>query len=432
MKNIIFVLFSLIFIGCASKSLEYNVKNINFYEPSWYKDFNQTTLNNLVNLSLKNSEDINIAVLNLEIAMLKAGLIRDDFFPTPSGKFGASTNKDIKTSSGWKNGFSSEFALSYEVDIYGKIFDNYEARDWEAKASQSTLENLRLTIINSVTDTYFNILYLNDAIRNLKQNLENLNMLDKLVLTKYELGKEEILSVRQSRQNILDLQNQILSNIRELETSYEIIKNFTRSDIKFDDLSLSNVQNSDISLDIDFAILKNRPDINEAISNLNASFYDYKVSEKNLYPSVSIGASLSDSDSKFSDSFGFNILGGTLNINLPFLDYSRLKKQINISEAQFKKNVLTYEKTLSNAVNEVIKYVNYYEGDKQRYENMQNIKKEREMIVAIYESKYSEGKAELKDLLEAKNSLISVQNMLLNQKYRLLNDELSYYKAIAK
>ncbi|WP_168236793.1 TolC family protein, partial [Campylobacter fetus] len=178
--------------------------------------------------------------------------------------------------------------------------------------------------------------------------------------------------------------------------------------------------------------LKNRPDINEAISNLNASFYDYKVSEKNLYPSVSIGASLSDSDSKFSDSFGFNILGGTLNINLPFLDYSRLKKQINISEAQFKKNVLTYEKTLSNAVNEVIKYVNYYEGDKQRYENMQNIKKEREMIVAIYESKYSEGKAELKDLLEAKNSLISVQNMLLNQKYRLLNDELSYYKAIAK
>ncbi|WP_318010185.1 hypothetical protein [Campylobacter fetus] len=80
----------------------------------------------------------------------------------------------------------------------------------------------------------------------------------------------------------------------------------------------------------------------------------------------------------------------------------------------------------------MIKYVNYYEGDKQRYENMQNIKKEREMIVAIYESKYSEGKAELKDLLEAKNSLISVQNMLLNQKYRLLNDELSYYKAIAK
>ena len=53
-------------------------------------------------------------------------------------------------------------------------------------------------------------------------------------------------------------------------------------------------------------------------------------------------------------------------------------------------------------------------------------------IVAIYKSKYSEGSAELKDLLEAQNNLISAQISLLNQKFELLNDELSYYKAIAK
>ena len=53
-------------------------------------------------------------------------------------------------------------------------------------------------------------------------------------------------------------------------------------------------------------------------------------------------------------------------------------------------------------------------------------------IVEIYQSKYNEGSAELKDLIEAQNNLISIQISLINQKFELLNDEISYYKAIAK
>ena len=53
-------------------------------------------------------------------------------------------------------------------------------------------------------------------------------------------------------------------------------------------------------------------------------------------------------------------------------------------------------------------------------------------IVNIYKNKYQEGSVELKDLLEAQNNLISAQISLLNQKFELLNDELGYYKAVAK
>ncbi|MFW5613350.1 MAG: TolC family protein [Campylobacter hyointestinalis] len=431
MKNIIYIFIGLLFVGCASKNIDYKVKEVSFYTPTWYLDFNQTVLNRLIDTALKNNEDINIAVLSLRQAMLKAGVAKADFFPTPSANAKASTSRDISKDNDWKNGFSSDFSLSYELDIYGKIFDNFESLSWDAASSNLNLANLKLTIINSITDTYFNILYINDAIRNLKQNLVNLNELDRLVITKYELGKEEILSVRQSKQNLLDLQNSLLTQQKNLQTSYEVLKNLTRSDISLDDLSLSGVELRDISLDIKFDTLKNRPDINEAISSLNAGFYSYKVAQKDLYPSINIGASLSDSDTKLSDSFGFNIIGGNLSIKLPFLDYARLSKQVKISEAEFEKRVLTYEKTLSNATNEVIKYKLYYDIDKQSYENLLSIVEQRVMIVGIYESKYALGKAQLKDLLEDKNLLISAQNSLLNQKYRLLNDEIGYYKAIA-
>lgn len=432
MKNILIILLGFLFIGCASKSLNYEVKEVSFYEPVWYMDFNQSTLNSLVKTALKNNEDVGVAALSLRQALLKAGVAKDDLFPTLSAGAKATSQRDISISNDWKNGFSSNFSLSYELDIFGKILDNYDARLWDSSTSELDLQNLKLTIVNSVVDTYFNILYVNDVVRNLELNLENLKSLDELVSLKYELGKEEILSVRQSKQNILNVQNQLLNQKRAQESNYEILKNLTRSEILLDKFSLDKVQTTDIGLEIKFDALSKRPDINAAISKLNSSFYDYKVSEKNLYPSISLGASLSDSASKFSDSFGFNILGGNLNINLPFLDYSRLKKQIDISELEFRKNVLGYEKALSNAANEVIKYVGFYDIDKKRYLNLEQIKEHNQKIVEIYENKYDFGRVELKDLLEAKNALISAQNSLLNQKYLLLNDEINYYKSIAK
>lgn len=431
MRYVIAIFIAFIISGCASKKLDYEIKEVEFYTPSWYKDFNQTTLNKLIDLAMKNSEDLSKAALNLEIAMLNANVASDGYIPSFGGEIGASSSRDISRSDGFSSGFNSKFNISYELDIFGKIYDRYKSKEWLWAASRSTLENLRLTIINQVANIYFNILYLNDSLRSLNQNLDNAKMLDELVRIKYENGKEEFLSIKQSSQNILRIQNQIQSTQRSLELNYESLKNLTRSDMRFDELSLSEVGFVGIG-GFDIGELSNRPDINEAIANLNSSFYQYRLSQKDLLPTFSLGASLSDGDSKFKNSFDFNQFGGVLSFSLPFLDYYKLKKYIKISELEFNKLRLSYEQTLKNAINEVIKYINFYQTDSKTYENLIVMRNDQAKIVEIYKSKYDEGSAELKDLLEAQDSLISTQISLINQKFELLNDELSYYKAIAK
>ncbi|MEE3743966.1 TolC family protein [Campylobacter porcelli] len=431
MRYVIAIFIAFIISGCASKKLDYEIKEVEFYTPSWYKDFNQTTLNELIDLAMKNSEDLSKAALNLEIAMLNANVASDGYIPSFGGEIRANSSRDISRSDGFSSGFNSKFNISYELDIFGKIYDKYKSKEWLWVASRSTLENLRLTIINQVANIYFNILYLNDSLRSLNQNLDNAKMLDELVRIKYENGKEEFLSIKQSSQNILRIQNQIQSTQRSLELNYESLKNLTRSDMRFDELSLSEVGFVGIG-GFDIGELSNRPDINEAIANLNSSFYQYRLSQKDLLPTFSLGASLSDGDSKFKNSFDFNQFGGVLSFSLPFLDYYKLKKYIKISELEFNKLRLSYEQTLKNAINEVIKYINFYQTDSKTYENLIVMRSDQAKIVEIYKSKYDEGSAELKDLLEAQDSLISTQISLINQKFELLNDELSYYKAIAK
>ena len=431
MRYMIAIFIAFMISGCASKKLDYEIKDVEFYTPKWYKDFNQTTLNELVDLAMKNSENLNIAALNLEIAMLNTNVASDGYIPSLSGEIGANSSRDITVNDEFSSRFNSKFSLSYELDIFGKIYDNYKSKEWLWSASRSTLENLRLTIINQVANSYFNILYLNDSLRSLKQNLDNAKMLDELVRVKFDNGKEEFLSIKQSSQNILKIQNQIQSTQRSLEQNYENLKNLTRSDMRFDELSLSEVGFVGIG-EFEISELSNRPDINEAISNLNASFYQYRLSQKDLLPSLSLGASLSDEDSKFKNSFDFNQLGGVVSFSLPFLNYYKLKKHIKISELEFNKLKLSYEQTLKNAINEALKYINFYQTDNITYKNLIVMRDDQAKIVEIYQSKYNEGSAELKDLIEAQNNLISIQISLINQKFELLNDEISYYKAIAK
>ena len=184
--------------------------------------------------------------------------------------------------------------------------------------------------------------------------------------------------------------------------------------------------------EFDISELSNRPDISEAVAKLNSSFYEYRLSQKDLLPSLSLGASLSDSDKEFKNSFEFNQLGGILSFSLPFLDYFKLQKHIKVSELEFNKLRLNYEKTLKNAINEALKYINFHQNDKITYDNLAIMMENQDKIVNIYKNKYQEGSVELKDLLEAQNNLISAQISLLNQKFELLNDELGYYKAVAK
>ncbi|MDD7600879.1 MAG: TolC family protein, partial [Campylobacter sp.] len=177
--------------------------------------------------------------------------------------------------------------------------------------------------------------------------------------------------------------------------------------------------------------LSSRPDVNMALAQLNAGFYDYKASQKDFLPRINLGGSLSSSSDKISDAYTFNLLSGNVSISLPFLNFYKLRQNLKISEAEFNKLRLNYEKTLANAINEALRFASDYELDSSSLLNSENIITEREKILAIYEQKYSLGRAELKDLLSAQNDLLSAKNSLANMKYQVLRDLIGFYKASA-
>ena len=154
--------------------------------------------------------------------------------PSFNASIEAGSSKNIKEGGASSRSFGSSIGLSYELDLWQKLANSKDAAMFEAEASKFDLEASKLSVINSVADAYFQILYLNESIKTYEQILEIYNELNKIVGLKFELGKEESLSLKQINSQLLNAQNNI-----ESAKSHSL--NLDRNLNKFD---LSNFQNS--------------------------------------------------------------------------------------------------------------------------------------------------------------------------------------------
>lgn len=439
--NLVFVAFVL--VGCSINSAIDNYKVQEFIDENesfdidqkWYLGYNQKALNLLVDRALMANQDLKIAALNSLQALARVGLIRSDIMPTFFASWSGESGRDISVSQQWRDSFSSNFSISYELDLYGKIQDSISSSQWSAKASIYDLEAAKLNIINLVVDSYFRELYLKDTLALLNQNLKNYQSLKNIINLKVNLGKSTQMEALEIEKSVLNLQNQILSFKKDRVANLEILRNLLHlkpdESLNLNTSSLMSVELMGIDMSVPVYAIGNRPDLRSLISQINSSFYEYKVRQKSFYPSINLGASLSASSSEFSQSSELDFLSGSIKLNLPFLDYNRLKANLQISQLEFEKRVASYEKGLYKALNEIAKFYSEFTNSLLRLENSSKISSNASKLSSLYYARYTLGKIELKEYLEAKNSEISAKISVINEKYTALKSEISLYKAMA-
>lgn len=436
--RILSIVFLILLSGCAVKNRDLIVLDINQTEQvkideKWWLGYNEPVLNELIDKALRENIDISKAILNIRKALARVGVSEAAQQPTLGASFGANTSRNLSINDSFASRYSNNFTLNYELDIWGKLANETEALKFEASANKWDKKALELSVINSVIDSYFHILYLNESLKLYTQNLKNYNDLLEISNIKVKNGKDEAISLKQIKSQILNIQNRIINANISLDNAKQTLRNLLnlRPDYEFEFKDSLDVELIGVNLDVPIYAISNRPDLNAAIDRINSALLDVKVSKKSFYPSISLGASLSDSDDKFNKSFGFNILGGNVSINLPFLNYKRLKQNLIISEVVFESMKLEYEKTLTSALNEINTAYKQLKNDKILYKNYKTQINNYEDISEIYRLKQEYGKIEMRDYLNAKNNEIEAKITLINQKYKILSDENMIYKAMA-
>nr|WP_315063545.1 TolC family protein [uncultured Campylobacter sp.] len=445
MKKISIILAAFLLGGCAVTQINENYEQIllkeganltaNFkLEREWWLGYNEPKLNELIELGLKNNIDLAKSAIAVNKALAQAGVLQADLVPSFNANLGAQTGKNIKTGGSWNESYKSGVSLSYEIDLWRKLANSADAAMWEANATKYDLEAARLALINSVADAYFEAKYQKESINLYEKTLKNYEELEAIIKAKFELGKEEELSLKQVKSSVISAKNRILNAAKSLDAAEKTLRNLLNVRPEFElNLSgnLSDISPQGINLNVPLYVIGARPDLQAAISRIKEALLGVKVSEKSFYPSITVGAGLSGSGDSASEGLKLNFLSGNIAINLPFLNYSKLKSKLKISELEFEAMKLNYAQTLTTALNEIDASYKNLQKDEAVLRNLNENLRNLSSISDIYKLKYDYGKTELKNYLEAQNSLLEGRTGVLAQKYKILQDEIGIYKATA-
>jgi outer membrane protein TolC len=185
-----------------------------------------------------------------------------------------------------------------------------------------------------------------------------------------------------------------------------------------------------VNLDVPTAVLAIRPDLKAAQNRLESAFVSWKASEKDWYPSVTIGGVVQSSSDKARTTFDFPFLQGTVGLSLPFLDWNRVRNNIKISEADYQLALIGFKDTLTQALNEIAYYDFAYTKSEEEFQNIADNYDNAVKITAYYKQRYQYGKTEFRYYLEALNRENSLREELIAQKYQVLKYENYIFKAM--
>lgn len=407
----------------------------------WWQGYNDSQLNSLVEQAIANNLDLAKSAIAVNRALYNANLVGANLVPTFSGSGSSSAAKGVgSTSNQISTGIltishTASFKLSYTLDLWQRLADAASAAEWEHKATVEDLKATRLSLLNSVVSTYYQIAYYKDAIAVIERTINNYQQISTILNNKYAAGAIDRLAVEQAQQATLNARNSLISERTNLKTAEQTLRNLLN--LKPNQAlptrypSILGVKLQGIDLNVPVSAIANRPDVVARLNRLQSAFKSLTATEKSWFPTVTLGGSISASASKVANISDNPVGNGVISFDLPFLDWNRVKNNVKISESDYMTAKLNYEQTVTSALNEIDQHYYAYQQSLSSYATLQQAYEHDKRISNYYKNRYEQGVSEFREWISALNTELNSQLSILNQKYMILSNENTVYQSMA-
>ncbi|AFU18407.1 toxin/drug exporter TdeA [Actinobacillus suis] len=407
----------------------------------WWRGYNDNQLNTVIDQAIANNLDLAKSAIAVNKALYNANLVGANLVPTFSGSGSTSASKGVgSTSNQVSTGVSTisnkaAFNLSYTLDLWRRLADTASAAEWEHKATIEDLKSARLSLINSVVTTYYQIAYYKDAISVIERTIKNYEQISRILNNKLAAGAIDRLAVEQAQQATLNARNNLIAYRTNLKTAEQTLRNLLNlkpnQSLPSRYPSILAVKLQGVDLNVPVSAIANRPDVTARLNRLQSAFNSLTATEKSWFPTVTLGASISGNTAKAYNVADNPVGNGVLSFDLPFLDWNRVKNNVKISESDYMTAKLNYEQTLTSALNEIDTHYYTYEQARSSYATLQKAYEHDKRISTYYKNRYEQGASEFREWIAAMNTELSSQLSILNQKYTILSGENTVYQSMA-
>lgn len=420
-----------------SKAIQQQVHS-DAYADQWWTLFNDAQLNNLVNQVLIANSDLAVAGINLQQARILARQSQSQQ-GVRIGNAGASVGHrfSLDGDGDSSNGIALNYpGLSYELDLFGKLANQTEAARWEALASEQDLQATAQSLIATTARLYWQLGYLNERYTVAQQNLASTEKTYQLVRSQYSAGAVSGLDLTSAEQAVQSQK----ANLSEIEQQ----KVETRTALAVllqqpvQQLNIAEPQRlplnalPPISAGLPADLLSRRPDLKSSELRLRKSLANKDANTASYYPSINLTGSITTGGASTSLSQVLSnpaaILGAGL--NLPFLQWNDMKRDLKVNELEYQKAIIQYRQTLYQAFGDVENALSARnELDKQVALQERNVQLA-EKTERLTEVRYRNGAIALKNLLDAQATTRNARLSLVLTKQSQYNAYVTLMQAL--
>ena len=404
------------------------------YADQWWTLFGDAQLNQLVDAVLAKNADLAVAGMTLKQARLQAELAENQQKPRVSSTVSTGHIFDLNDGSDTSSGLSAKAGLSYEVDLFGKLARQTEAKRWEALATEQDLQATAQSLIGTTAKLYWQLAYYNESRTTAEQSLATSQKLYDLVKVQYQAGAVSGLDLTQAEQSVQSQKaslSQIQQSLVETRTAIAVLLHMPVQQLNIDEPKrLPRLALPSIAAGLPADILSRRPDLKAAELRLRESLATKDATTASYYPSISLTGNLGSSSTSLTQLLKNPALTLGASLSLPFLQYNDMKRDLAISQLDYEKAIVQYRQTLYQAFADVENGLSARTELSQQVQLQQRNLELAEKVERLTQVRYRYGAVALKTLLDQQETTRTARLTLVNTKQSQYNAYVTLMQAL--
>lgn len=407
----------------------------------WWRLYDDPRLDALVEEALAVNTDLRVAAANLEKAQAAvqevraaAGLQTD---LTGSATVGQTSTLGIAPAAGIHSQFDGGIAISYEIDVVGRVRRSIEAATATAEAQAAARDLVRTVVAADVVDAYTTACATGARIAVAQRSLSLQQQ--SLALTKRGIrgGVNAPLDAVRSAVLVSQLQAAIppLEGSRRVALyQLAVLGGHVPTDYPKDLVSCASVPTIANKLPIGdgVTLIRRRPDIRQAERELAAATATIGVETAELYPSISLGLSAGSTSRSIGglvSESGLRFSAGPL-ISWTFPNRSVARARIAEADASARGALATFDGQVLVALRETESALTLYSHDLEENAHLVEARDQSRQAEILEHRLVRGGTDSALALLDVQRTLATAESTLAESEATLASDRIAIYRAL--